>query len=87
MDETDWVSGLKRVTRTFAIKLQYAQNCVARLIYNKRKYDHVTELQLELHWLPIKYRILCIYLLTYKYINSTLFPHSEELKFLVSVDS
>ena len=24
-------------------QLQYAQNCAARLIYNKKKYDHVTE--------------------------------------------
>ena len=69
-------------------QLQNAQNCAARLIYNKRKYDHATELLLELHWLPIKYRILYkIYLLTYKCIYPTLFAQPEELKSLVSVDS
>ena len=69
-------------------QLQYAQNCAARLIYNKRKYDHVTELLIELHWLPIKYRILYkIYLLTYKCIYPTSFAQPEELKSLLSVDS
>ena len=69
-------------------QLQYAQNCAARLIYNKRKYDHVTELLIELHWPPIKCRILYkIYLLTYKCIYPTSFAQPEELKSLLSVDS
>ena len=65
-------------------------NCSARLIYNKRKYNHVTELLIDLHWLPIKYRILYnIYLQAYNYkcINPALFAHSEELQSLVSTDS
>ena len=54
----------------------------------KRKYDHVTELLIDLHWLPIKYRILYkIYLLAYKCINPALFAHPEELQSLVSTDS
>ena len=66
-------------------QLQYAQNCAARLIYNKRKYDHVTELLIELHWLPIKHRILYkMYLLTYKCIYPTSFAQPEELKSLLS---
>ena len=65
-----------------------AQNRAARLIYNKRKYDHVTELLIALHWLPIKYRILYkIYLLTYKCIYPTSFAQPEELKSLLSIDS
>ena len=69
-------------------KLQYAHTCAARLIYKKRKYDHDTELLLELHWLSIKYRILYkIYLLTYECIYPTLFAHPEKLKFLVSIHS
>ena len=69
-------------------KLQYAQNCSARLIYNKRKYDHVTELLIDLHWLQMKYRIFYkIYLLAYKSINPTLFAHPEELQSLVVTDS
>ena len=69
-------------------KLQYTQNCAARVIYNKWKYDHVIELLIELHWLPIRYRILYkIYLLTYKCIIPTLFANPEKVKSLVSVDS
>ena len=69
-------------------KLQYAQNCSARLIYNKRKYDHVTKLLIDLHWLRMKYRIFYkIYLLAYKCINPTLFAHPEELQSLVVTDS
>ena len=74
------------------ISCSLTKNCNLRkitiLIYNKRKYDLVTELLLELDWLTIKYRILYkIYLLTYKCINPTLFAHPEELKSLVSIDS
>ena len=69
-------------------QLQYAQNYAARLIYNERKYDRVTELLIELRWLPIKYRILYeIYLLKYKCIYPTSFAQPEELKSLLSVDS
>ena len=46
------------ISSSLTKKLQYAQNCSARLTHNKRKYDHVTELLIDLHWLPIKYRIL-----------------------------
>ncbi len=38
-------------------RLQLIQNNAARIIYRKRKYDHVTPLLKSLHWLPIKYRI------------------------------
>ena len=69
-------------------QLQYAQNCAARLIYNTRKYDHVTELLLELHWLSIKYRILYeIHLLACKCIYPSSFAQPEELKSFLSVDS
>ena len=38
-------------------RLQRIQNNAARLVLKKRKYDHVTPLLRELHWLPIKARI------------------------------
>ena len=76
-----------KISCSLTKKLQYAQNCAAKLIYNTGKFDHVTELLLELHWLPIKYRFLYkIYLLTYKCINPTLFAHPEVSQSLVSVD-
>lgn len=40
------------------IRLQRLQNSCARLIYGRRKYDHVSDIFLELHWLPIKQRII-----------------------------
>ena len=53
------------------IKLQRVQNCAAKLILNKRKYDSSTACLKELHWLPIKSRILFRLLcMTYKCINN-----------------
>ena len=39
-------------------RLQRLQNSCARLIYGRRKYDHVSDLFSKLHWLPIKQRII-----------------------------
>ena len=48
-------------------KLQLVQNNAARIIAKKRKYDHITETLINLHWLPIKYRIKYkVLLLTFK---------------------
>ena len=33
------------------------QNMCARLICNESKYCHITALLIDLHWLPVKYRI------------------------------
>ena len=38
-------------------KLRKFQNSCARLIYHKRKHDHVTSILKELHWLPTEARI------------------------------
>jgi hypothetical protein len=52
-------------------RLQRLQNSAARLIYQTRKYDHVTPLLYELHWLPVRYRISYkVILLTYKGLNN-----------------
>ena len=43
--------------------LQHVQNAAARLIFDLRPRDHITSCLLQLHWLPIKFRIiykLCI---------------------------
>jgi len=48
-------------------KLQSVQNAAARLITCSRKYDHITPILKELHWLPISKRIkFKIMLLTFK---------------------
>ena len=38
-------------------KLQRVQNAAARLICIISRFDHITPNLIELHWLPIKYRI------------------------------
>ena len=39
-------------------RLQRLQNSCARLIYGKKKFDHVSGLFAELHWLPVRRRII-----------------------------
>ena len=51
-------------------KLQRVQNAAAKMISGARKYDHVTPLLRELHWLPVKERIeFKVLLLTFKALN------------------
>ena len=38
-------------------KLQRVQNAAARLIARKKKFDHITPVLMNLHWLPIRQRI------------------------------
>ncbi|XP_046561088.1 uncharacterized protein LOC124270114 [Haliotis rubra] len=44
-------------------KLQHIQNTAARIVSSCRKYDHITPILHDLHWLPIRqrisYKILC----------------------------
>ena len=48
-------------------KLQKIQNAAAKLIHKAGKYEHVTPLLQDLHWLPVSKRIVFkILLLTYK---------------------
>jgi hypothetical protein len=39
-------------------RLQNVQNCAARLVTGSKKYDHITPLMKQLHWLPITQRII-----------------------------
>ena len=48
-------------------KLQNVQNAAARLLMSCKKYDHITPVLVNLHWLPVRYRInFKILLLTFK---------------------
>ena len=61
-------------------KLQRIQNSAARLVTLSRKYDHVTPILRELHWLPIKYRIMYkILLLVYKCLHDSAPIYLQEL--------
>ena len=46
------------------------QNAAARLVSGTKKYDHITPVLNELHWLPVGFRIKYkIILLTYKALH------------------
>jgi len=51
-------------------KLQRVQNAAARLVTRTKKFDHITPVLKQLHWLPVKERIdYKVLLLTYKALN------------------
>ena len=53
-------------------KLQSVQNAAARLITCSKKYDHITPILKELHWLPVSERIkFKIMLLTFNARSSS----------------
>ena len=61
-------------------KLQKLQNSCARLIYGKKRREHVTPLLKELHWLPIRQRIVFkILLLVFKFYNNIVPVYINEL--------
>ena len=50
-------------------RLQSLQNAAARLVSRTRKFDHITPILTDLHWLPVEARIrFKILLLTFKII-------------------
>ena len=52
-------------------KLQYVQNSAARLLTSTRRYEHITPVLRNLHWLPVKHRInFKILLITFKALNN-----------------
>ena len=65
------IQRLQRLQRIQRLqRLQRIQNAAARVIYKKSKYEHVTPLLYELHWLPVSYRILFkLLVLTFKCIH------------------
>ena len=51
-------------------KLQSILNTAARLVTKPRKYEHITPVMINLHWLPIQYRIqFKLLLLIYKSLH------------------
>lgn len=52
-------------------RLQLVQNAAARLLSGTRRQDHITPILANLHWLPVKYRIVFkILLYTFKILNN-----------------
>ena len=61
-------------------KLQRVQNNAARVITLTKKYDHITPVLKELHWLPVRKRIeFKILLLAYKCLHGTAPSYLREL--------
>uniref|UniRef100_A0A3P9JI23 Reverse transcriptase domain-containing protein n=1 Tax=Oryzias latipes TaxID=8090 RepID=A0A3P9JI23_ORYLA len=63
-------------------RLQHIQNCAARVLTRRRKFDHITPVLQSLPWLPIRSRIqykLC--LLTYQCVHGTAPAYLSELLF------
>ena len=58
------------VPKYLLLRLQRVLNCAARIVFKSNKYDHITPLLKELHWLPIEQRIkFKILLITFKALN------------------
>jgi hypothetical protein len=56
-------SVLAELPATTLAPLQRVQNAAARLVLNLKRSDHITPALIQLHWLPVKFRIiykLCI---------------------------
>ena len=50
--------------------LQSVQNMAARIITVTKKFDHITPVLIQLHWLPLHFRILFkVLLLVYRALN------------------
>jgi hypothetical protein len=61
-------------------KLQAVLNAAARLITLTRKHDHITQILIYLHWLPVSERIkFKILLLTFKALNQRSPGYIQEL--------
>ena len=58
------------VPKTFLQRLQTLQNTAARIITRTSRYEHMTPVLKELHWLPVSQRVeFKILLYTYKALN------------------
>jgi hypothetical protein len=71
---------LSGLPNTSLSKLQKVQNTAARILSKTRKYDHITPILDDLHWLTVQKRIdFKILLLTYKCLNQLAPPYLSEL--------
>jgi hypothetical protein len=62
---------LNGITDQLLKKLQLVQNSAARCLTKTRKYDHITPVLKDLHWLPVRERIhYKTLLLTWKSLNN-----------------
>ena len=68
------------LTVKLCARLQFAQNFTATLIYNKTKYEPITQYFMNLHWLLTMYQILCkIFILALKFRNYFYYTCSDKV--------
>ena len=60
---------VRHTTASNICKLQAVQNFAARIITNSRKFDYVTPLRCELHWLPVKLHLFYRDYLSEKFVH------------------
>ena len=85
----DWIaenSLLYGLPQHLISRLQSIQNTAARVVTRTRKFDHISPVLKQLHWLPVRYPIVFkILLLVYKALNGTAPSYiSELLKYYTS---
>ena len=65
-----WITVIHGLPKVLLNRLQLVQNRAARIVTFTEKYEHITPSLIDLHWLPVEYRIIYkILLLVYKAIN------------------
>ena len=61
-------------------KIQCVQNVTAKVVLSKTKYDSATEALKELHWLPIRFRVIHKLLtLVYKSLKGNALKYLQDL--------
>ncbi len=60
-------------------KLQLVQNSAARIITRTSSNEHITPVLYYLHWLPVKYQIEYMILLTFKALHNSAPPYLSDL--------
>ena len=63
---------LHNIPLSLTNRLQRVRNCAARLVTRTRKREHITPVLFQLHWLPVRFRIMHKILFhTFKVLNGT----------------
>ena len=61
-------------------RLQKVQNAAARVILQLSKFDHITSTFVDLHWLPIKFRVqFKLLLIVYKSLHNQALDYINDL--------
>ena len=61
-------------------RLQKVQNTAARVIFQIPKFDHISPALIDLHWLPVTFRVqFKLLLFVYKSLHSQSPPYSKDL--------